>query len=92
MDIVTSWRVLTDMLPSSKSTGTITDWQQGRGALLVGGDARVIRVWDAAREFCISVSLLSCGNPESKYQTLIVDTNPPPSTIIRISQRDLELP
>ena len=55
-DIVTSWRVLTDMLPSSKSTGTITDWQQGRGALLVGGDARVIRVWDAAREFCISVS------------------------------------
>lgn len=55
-DIVTSWRVLTDMLPSSKGTGTITDWQQGRGALLVGGDARVIRVWDAAREFCISVS------------------------------------
>lgn len=59
MDIVTSWRVLTDMLPSSKSTGTITDWQQGRGALLVGGDTRVIRVWDAAREFCISVGPLS---------------------------------
>jgi regulator-associated protein of mTOR len=61
-DIVTSWRVLTDMLPSSKGTGTITDWQQGRGALLVGGDARVIRVWDAAREFCISVSdMISFG-------------------------------
>ncbi|KAG0001089.1 hypothetical protein BGZ65_003807 [Modicella reniformis] len=52
-DIVTSWRVLTDMLPSSKNTGTITDWQQGRGSLLVGGDAKVIRVWDAARELCI---------------------------------------
>ncbi|KAG0033280.1 hypothetical protein BGZ81_008865 [Podila clonocystis] len=62
-DIVTSWRVLTDMLPSSKSTGTITDWQQGRGALLVGGDARVIRVWDAAREFCISDIPTRSGAP-----------------------------
>ncbi|KAG0302962.1 hypothetical protein BGZ98_007096 [Dissophora globulifera] len=62
-DIVTSWRVLTDMLPSSKSTGTITDWQQGRGALLVGGDARVIRVWDAARELCISDIPTRSGAP-----------------------------
>ncbi|KAG0287659.1 hypothetical protein BGZ96_008451 [Linnemannia gamsii] len=62
-DIVTSWRVLTDMLPSSKGTGTITDWQQGRGALLVGGDARVIRVWDAAREFCISDIPTRSGAP-----------------------------
>lgn len=58
-DIVTSWRVLSDMAPSSKGTGTITDWQQGRGALLVGGDSKIIRVWDAAREFCISVRLLT---------------------------------
>ncbi|KAI7823862.1 raptor N-terminal caspase like domain-containing protein [Gamsiella multidivaricata] len=62
-DIVTSWRVLTDMLPSSKSTGTITDWQQGRGSLLVGGDARVIRVWDAARELCISDIPTRSGAP-----------------------------
>ncbi|KAF9364695.1 hypothetical protein BGX34_000716 [Mortierella sp. NVP85] len=62
-DIVTSWRVLTDMLPSSKSTGTITDWQQGRGSLLVGGDARLIRVWDAARELCISDIPTRSGAP-----------------------------
>ncbi|KAG0207670.1 hypothetical protein BGX33_006699 [Mortierella sp. NVP41] len=62
-DIVTSWRVLTDMQQSSKSAGTITDWQQGRGALLVGGDARVIRVWDAAREFCISDIPTRSGAP-----------------------------
>ncbi|KAI1316444.1 hypothetical protein EDD11_010007 [Mortierella claussenii] len=62
-DIVTSWRVLTDMLPSSKSTGTILDWQQGRGALLVGGDTRVIRVWDAARELCISDIPTRSGAP-----------------------------
>ncbi|KAF9107970.1 hypothetical protein BGX27_008521 [Mortierella sp. AM989] len=62
-DIVTSWRVLTDMLPSSKSTGTIADWQQGRGVLLVGGDARVIRVWDAARELCTSDIPTRSGAP-----------------------------
>ncbi|KAF8983243.1 hypothetical protein BGZ46_010615 [Entomortierella lignicola] len=62
-DIVTSWRALTDMLPSSRSTGTIADWQQGRGALLVGGDARIIRVWDAARELCISDIPTRSGAP-----------------------------
>ncbi|KAF8940131.1 raptor N-terminal caspase like domain-containing protein [Dissophora ornata] len=62
-DIVTSWRVLTDMLQSSKSTGTITDWQQGRGSLIVGGDARVIRVWDAARELCMSDIPTRSGAP-----------------------------
>ncbi|KAG0246063.1 raptor N-terminal caspase like domain-containing protein [Mortierella sp. GBAus27b] len=62
-DIVTSWRVLTDMLPSSKSTGTITDWQQGRGSLLVGGDTKLIRVWDAARELCISDIPTRSGSP-----------------------------
>ncbi|GJJ76881.1 regulatory associated protein of mTOR [Entomortierella parvispora] len=62
-DIVTSWRVLSDMAPSSKSTGTITDWQQGRGALLVGGDSKIIRVWDAAREFCISDIPTRSGAP-----------------------------
>ncbi|KAF9166795.1 hypothetical protein DFQ26_006890 [Actinomortierella ambigua] len=62
-EIVTSWRVLSDMLSSSKNTGTIVDWQQGRGSLLVGGDARVIRVWDAAREFCVSDIPTRSGSP-----------------------------
>ncbi|KAF9974429.1 hypothetical protein BGZ73_002171 [Actinomortierella ambigua] len=62
-EIVTSWRVLSDMLSSSKNTGTIVDWQQGRGSLLVGGDARVIRVWDAAREYCVSDIPTRSGSP-----------------------------
>ncbi|KAG0224848.1 hypothetical protein BGW42_004831 [Actinomortierella wolfii] len=62
-EIVTSWRVLSDMLSSSKNTGTIFDWQQGRGSLLVGGDARVIRVWDAAREYCVSDIPTRSGSP-----------------------------
>jgi len=53
--LVSSWRALTDLLPSNRSSGLIAEWQQGRGTLLVGGDMKVIRVWDAAREICTHV-------------------------------------
>ncbi len=54
VQLVSAWRALADLLPTSKSTGLVADWQQSRGALLVGGDVKVIRVWDAPRELCIS--------------------------------------
>lgn len=50
VELVTSWRALSDMLPSNRSSGLVAEWQQGRGHLLVGGDVRVIRVFDAQRE------------------------------------------
>lgn len=56
-ELVSSWRALTDLLPSQRSSGLVADWQQGRGTMLVGGDMKVIRVWDAPREMCMSVSL-----------------------------------
>lgn len=52
MQLVSAWRALTDLLPSNRSSGLVADWQQGRGSLLVGGDVKVIRVWDALREVC----------------------------------------
>lgn len=52
IELACSWRALTDLLPANKSSGLIAEWQQSRGALLVGGDVRVIRVWDAPREVC----------------------------------------
>ncbi|KAA8914605.1 raptor N-terminal caspase like domain-containing protein [Sphaerosporella brunnea] len=54
IELVSSWRALTDLLPSQRSSGLIADWQQGRGTLLVGGDVKVIRVWDAPRELCMA--------------------------------------
>ncbi|GAO50281.1 hypothetical protein G7K_4411-t1 [Saitoella complicata NRRL Y-17804] len=54
MELVSSWRALTDLLPSNRSSGLVAEWQQGRGTLLVGGDVKVIRVWDAPRETCLS--------------------------------------
>lgn len=53
-ELVSSWRALTDLLPSKRSSGLVADWQQGRGTMLVGGDVKVIRVWDAPREMCLS--------------------------------------
>lgn len=54
VEIVAAWRALTDMLLTSKSSGLISDWQQARGSLLISGDVKIIRVWDAPRELCIS--------------------------------------
>lgn len=54
VELIVSWRALTDLLLTSKSSGLISEWQQSRGCLLVSGDVKVIRVWDAPRELCIS--------------------------------------
>lgn len=59
VELVSSWSALTDLLPSRRSSGLVAEWQQGRGTMLVGGDVRVIRVWDAPREMCMSVSFLA---------------------------------
>lgn len=53
VELVTAWRALTDLLLTSKSTGLISEWQQSRGSLLVSGDVKVFRVWDAQRELCV---------------------------------------
>ncbi|KAF8756144.1 Raptor N-terminal CASPase like domain [Rhizoctonia solani] len=41
---------------ASKGSGLVTDWQQESGLLLVGGDSRVVRVWDGFQELCLAVS------------------------------------
>ncbi|KAK6463334.1 Kontroller of growth [Scheffersomyces coipomensis] len=53
VELVASWRALTDLLLTSKSSGLISEWQQSRGSLLVSGDVKIIRVWDAPRELCL---------------------------------------
>lgn len=48
--MITSWRGLTDMLLTPKSSGLLTEWQQIRGSLLATGDVKIIRIWDAHTE------------------------------------------
>ena len=55
IELVSAFRALTNLVPSNKSAGLVLDWQQGQGRLLVAGDVRYIRVWNAATEICINV-------------------------------------
>ena len=55
IELVSAFRALTDLVPSNKNAGLVLDWQQGQGKLLVAGDVKVIRVWNAATEICTNV-------------------------------------
>ena len=59
-ELVTGFRALTDLVPSNKNAGLVFDWQQGRGLILVAGDVKVIRVWNAGTEVCTSVCCPIC--------------------------------
>ncbi|KAJ3050506.1 hypothetical protein HK097_008544 [Rhizophlyctis rosea] len=52
MEMVTSWRALTDLMPTARGSGMVVEWQQALGTFLVSGDVKTIRVWDAERELC----------------------------------------
>ena len=54
IELASSFRALTDLVDSTHNAGLVFDWQQGQGRLLVAGDLRVIRVWQAGTEHCIS--------------------------------------
>lgn len=59
VELVTAFRALTDLIPSNRNAGLVLDWQQSRGLVLVAGDVKTIRVWNAGTEICTAVSLTS---------------------------------
>ena len=54
VELAASFRALTDLVQSTHSAGLVFDWQQGQGRILVAGDVRVIKVWQAGTEICVS--------------------------------------
>lgn len=59
VELVSAFRGLCEIVPTTnQEAGTVAEWQQTRGQLLVSGNARIIRVWDAPREFAVQVRLL----------------------------------
>lgn len=52
IELASAWRALTYMVPSNVNSGMVFDWQQVTGHVLVAGDVRVIRVWNASQETC----------------------------------------
>jgi regulator-associated protein of mTOR len=47
---VTAFRALNEVIQMRQGAGVTLDWKQSAGTLLVGGDSRVIKVWDAQTE------------------------------------------
>ncbi|KAJ4298733.1 Target of rapamycin complex 1 subunit kog1 [Collariella sp. IMI 366227] len=52
VELAAAWRALTHMVPSNVNSGMVFDWQQVNGQVLVAGDERVIRIWNAGHEMC----------------------------------------
>ncbi|KAI6015651.1 raptor N-terminal caspase like domain-containing protein [Pisolithus marmoratus] len=50
LQMVSSFRALDEMISLRRGSGIIMDWKQLGGSLLVGGDSRIIRIWDAHTE------------------------------------------
>ncbi|RDB29372.1 Target of rapamycin complex 1 subunit mip1 [Hypsizygus marmoreus] len=50
VQMVSTFRGLNELVQLRQGSGVVTDWKQSAGILLVGGDSRVIKVWDAQTE------------------------------------------
>ncbi|KAG8903119.1 hypothetical protein FRB99_003721 [Tulasnella sp. 403] len=53
LELCSAWRVLPQLSFSDFCSGLVTDWLQPYGLLLVGGDSKVIKMWDAHKETCV---------------------------------------
>ncbi|KAK1224893.1 Target of rapamycin complex 1 subunit kog1 [Marasmius sp. AFHP31] len=50
VQMVSSFRGLNEIVHVRQGAGVVMDWKQSTGILLVGGDSRVIKTWDAQTE------------------------------------------
>lgn len=48
--MVSAFRGLNELIQLRQGSGVVTDWKQSTGTLLIGGDSRVIKTWDATTE------------------------------------------
>ena len=55
VQMVSSFRGLNEVLRMRRGAGVVTSWKQNGGNLLVSGDSRIIRVWDAHTEAQLQV-------------------------------------
>ncbi|KAL1726713.1 hypothetical protein EV714DRAFT_254690 [Schizophyllum commune] len=54
LQMVSSWRAINELIYTDHGAGLIMDWNQSSGVLLVGGDSRTVKVWDAQTETSVS--------------------------------------
>ena len=56
VQLVSAFRGLHELIPMKRGAGVVTDWKAANGTLLIGGDSRVIKTWDAQTEMGGAVS------------------------------------
>lgn len=76
--LITAFQVIQDLLPSTRGSGLILQWEQHLSQLLASGDVRHVRVWDAEKEtkiqdICTGAdSCVTCLTSSADYPDLIV--------------------
>lgn len=58
--MVSSFRGLNEVVRMKRGAGVIAAWKQNGGNLLVSGDSRIVRIWDAHTEAQLLVSIPIC--------------------------------
>ncbi|RUS73614.1 hypothetical protein EGW08_018620, partial [Elysia chlorotica] len=53
-ELVTAFKGLSELVPSEKGSGLVTEWEQESSTLITSGNARIIRLWDMQKEMKIS--------------------------------------
>lgn len=68
VQMVSAFRGLNEVIPVRHGSGVVVDWKQSGGSLLVSGDSRIIRVWDA--------------HTESQVMDLMTESESPVTTMV----------
>ncbi|KAJ7762335.1 hypothetical protein DFH07DRAFT_407956 [Mycena maculata] len=73
VQMVSAFRGLTELVQVRQGAGVVMDWKQSAGILLVGGDSRIIKVWDAQTE---TPTLDLDTNSDSPVTSIVCDVGP----------------
>ncbi|XP_059163901.1 regulatory-associated protein of mTOR-like isoform X2 [Physella acuta] len=49
-ELVTAFKGLSELVPSERGSGLVTEWEQETSTLITSGNARIIRLWDMQKE------------------------------------------
>ena len=71
VQMVSSFRALTEVTRMKRGTGLVTSWKQHDGHLLVSGDSHVVKVWDGHTESLVLVSAETYSNDETAKENNI---------------------
>ncbi|KAL2315196.1 Target of rapamycin complex 1 subunit mip1 [Schizosaccharomyces pombe] len=75
VELVTSWNSLSDLVFGDRNASLLMSWQQNCGHLLVAGDVRVIRIWDASKEICYANPPVRSSNSITSLTSDLVGCN-----------------